>query len=307
MLSLRRFASRFRPSSALGTLFPGLLCVAAAWPTTGWAYQKATEGSEVVMDKLFPKKGKVELDGTFGLVLNSSYTQTFLANAGLDYFWSEEWGFNITGNFAISKDKDERKCIETFYNDPNFDIDPECGSDSPKDLTPADPDADWGPAYVPIRELKYMITGNVLWNPIYGKQIVLLSATNYFDFFLGAGGGLAFSTYYPKQATFADGHPSRGTFCVKAQQAADAKEHCDLSQLQGGQNPGTLDDSKIGPSGRPLPRSESTPLIHLMLGQRFHFMKRFLVTATLENYTLVGTESGFDDFLTLTGGFGVRF
>ncbi len=261
------------------------------------AYEKATEGQDVVLNKLFPKKSKVELDAKFGVVLNSSYQQTFMANGSMTYFFSEEWGFNLDGNYAIVTDKPERTCIETFYNDPNFNVPEECGEDAPED---SEEDANWGPAYVPIRTLKYIFTANMNWNPIYGKQIVLLSATNYFDFFLTFGGGVAMSDYYAKTPEFADtGTPTRGTFCVKKDAAAGT---CEANK-----NPGTAEKELTGIEGRPVPESQTNVLIHLALGQRFHFLKRFLLTAGLDNYTLVGTESGIDNFFTLTGGLGVRF
>jgi outer membrane beta-barrel protein len=280
----------------LAALLPSL-----AVGTSAFAYDKAVESNEVVLNKLFPKKGKTELDMKLGVVLNSSYTQTFLANGGISYFWSEEWGFNVEASYAIVSDKNERKCVETFYNDPNFAVADECGEDPPDD---PDGDANWGPAYVPIRQLKYMFTANAVWNPVYGKQIILLSATNYFDFYLLMGGGIAMSDFYPKQTTIGDTDTSsrNGSFCVKKEAAPNKPGGCDPST-----NPGTTDDQYIGESGRPAPQSETNVLMHLAVGQRFHFLKRFVVNASLDNYTLLGTEAGFDNFLTLMGGVGVRF
>lgn len=267
------------------------------------AYDKASELNEVVLNKLFPKKQKIELDARFGLVLNSSYKQTLLANTGLTYFWSEEWGFNVEGNYAMTSDKAERGCVESFYNDPNYAVTEECG-DGAALSQDQDGDANFGPAYVPIRELKYMFIGNVVWNPIYGKQIVLLSATNYFDFYIKMGGGVSMSDFYRKKTEFDDGTPSRKVdFCTKKEsQEVKGADGCDRSK-----NPGTNDKSKTGVDGRPLPESQTNMAFHLSIGQRFHFMKRFLITASLENYTLLATDAGFDNFLALMGGVGVRF
>jgi outer membrane beta-barrel protein len=267
------------------------------------AYDKASDSQEVVLNKLFPKKGRVELDAKIGMVLNSSYTQTYLANSGLTYFWSEEWGFNVEGNFALVNDKNERTCIETFYNDPNFQVNNECGGSKGDLDQDKDGDANFGPAYVPIRQLKYIVDANFVWNPIYGKQIILLSATNYFDFYIAMGGGMAFSDFYPKQVNLKGTDTrSRGRFCVKKDAKPTKPDGCDPSD-----NPGTTDESLTGKNGRPDPQSESNVAVHLAIGQRFHFLKRFLVTGSLENYTLVGTEAGFDNFLTIMGGFGIRF
>ncbi len=286
---------------SLGVLVPSNL---------GLAYEKATDLNEVVLMKLFPKKKKIELDARFGLVLNSSYTDTFLGNMGLTYFWSEEWGFNVEGTFAATNDKKERACIETFYNDPNYAVDAECGSqgDGAEGLKEdEDGDANFGPAYVPVRELKNMFIGNFVWNPIYGKQIVLMSATNYFDFYIKMGGGVAMSDFYRKQSEIpSSGKSSRGAFCRK-DDSTEVKGPEGCTERSEGKNPGTTNEDETGVTGRPIPESQSNLTMHLSIGQRFHFMKRFLVTASLENYTLLGTDSGFDNFLALMGGFGVRF
>jgi outer membrane beta-barrel protein len=297
---------RLLPALPLNFASLGLAASLLAFASAASAYEKATDTNEVVLNKLFPKEKRVELDGRFGIVLNSSYTQTFLANAGITYFWSEEWGFNVDGNFAVTSDKNERKCIETFYNDPNFQVANECGGSSDDLAEDKDGDANFGPAYVPIRQLKYMFTGNFIWNPIYGKQIVLLSATNYFDFFIGMGGGVAMSDFYPMRKQFGDeagddsGKDQRGKFCVKKQ--ADAGKCQDAAE-----NPGTDDEELIGDVGRPIAEQQTNLVAHFSIGQRFHFFRRFNVNAGLENYTLLGTESGFDNFFTLMGGFGVRF
>ena len=281
------------------------LVLAPIWSQSAFAYEKAVEGADVVKDKLFPKKSAVQLDGKFGMVLNGSYIQTFLLNGGLTYYWSENWGFNLEGIFALNSDKAERACIETFYNDPNFAINSQCGS-SANLSQDSQGDANFGPAYVPIREIQYMGVGNFVWNPIYGKQLVFLSFTTYFDFFVSFGGGLAISKYYPEQSNFPDdggtdaGKPQRGVFCTKAEAAKP--NGCSTAN-----NPGTTDESRIGIVGRPQPLSQNNIVTHLSVGQRFHFMKRFELLASLDNYTLIGTPQTFDTYLTLFGGLGVRF
>jgi outer membrane beta-barrel protein len=261
---------------------PLLLC-----DETGFSYEKATEGSEVVMRKLYPKNRRLELDAKLGFILNQSYLNSILLNGGLSYFFSEEWGFNGELTIALNSDKPERECIEQFYNDPNFQVGPECGP--PENLAQdAEGKANFGPAYVPIRELQNIITANFVWNPIYGKQIILLSAVNYFDFFVSMGGGLASSNYYPLSTTLINGATSRGEF------------------VEGETPPGTTDTAYIGKGGRPTAASQSNVVLHLTIGQRFHFLGRLTFLAELKNYTLVGTEAGFDNFTSLVGGFGIR-
>lgn len=286
----------------VGTLSISLLlsCVASK----GFSYERVTDSSEVVLNKLFPKKEKVELDGKLGLVLNSSYIQTFLATGGITYFLSEEWGVTGEASLALNSDKSERGAIESFYNDPNDVIGPEFG-DLATLKESGDADANLGPAYVPIRELQYIFTLNANWNPIYGKQIILLSATNYFDFFINFGGGFAASKFYPKKPSYSSSGgdiPFRGKFCVK-KDAEAVPPKCTKDKP----NPGTLDETLTGLEGRPESESKTNVLGHAAIGQRFHFFRRFVLTGSIEDYMLLGTESGFDNFLVINGGLGVRF
>ena len=257
--------------------------------TQAQAYEKATEGQDVVMRKLFPKRKRLQIESKGGLILNQSYLNTFLVNGTVSYFFNEEWGMSAEANMAVNIEKGERGCIESFYNDPEFVIGDECGPDVfDQDSSGL---ANWGPAYVPIRELKYIIGGNLIWNPVYGKQIVLLSATNYFDVYVTMGGGVAFSDYYALQNDLPDGREARGSF----------------SKEDRAGNPGTKDENEIGLFGRPIPESQSSILASASVGQRFHFLERFMVTAELKNYLLIGTDAGFDTFFSLSGGLGMRF
>lgn len=262
-------------------------------------YKKSTEGVDVVKRKLYPKKKRIELDLKLGMVLNGSFVNTLFFGAGIGYYFNEEWGMTVEGSFGSVSDKPERTCIETFYNNPPPNRDPNlpacAGEEDPVGQISAGSDANMGPAYVGIRQLKMIATGNVVWNPVYGKQIVLLSATSYFDLFLLAGGGLATSDYYPKSQEFNDGSGStRGP-----------------APAPGSPNPapGTGPENKnlYGVDGRPTIEEQSHLVLHLAAGQRFHFLERFLFSLEAKNYTLLGTPNGFDNFFTLFGGLGVRF
>ena len=274
----------------------GLLC-GAIWSAPARAvsgYRKATEDDEVVKNKLFPKKEKVELEGpSIGGILNQSYVNTFLVGAGVNYYFSEMWGFGVEGAIALNQDKDARDCIENFYNDFKFNIDDECGSSDNLSAP-----ANFGPAYVPIRETKYILGANAIWSPIYGKQLLFLSATSYFDLFFIFGGGLVISDYYAQQTDLKNGKTSRN-------------KYYDPDQPPAGNNskPGAEVNEKYayGIDGRPAPTTESSPMINFGIGQKYHFMKRFHIKAELRNYTLIATQTGFDNFFTLSGGLGVRF
>ena len=59
-------------------------------------YRKATEGSDVVKNKLYPKRKKVEIAvPNLGLVMNQSYVNTFLVGGGFTYYLSESWGASV--------------------------------------------------------------------------------------------------------------------------------------------------------------------------------------------------------------------
>ena len=260
------------------------------------SYQKVSESKDVVKEKLYPKNGRIELNiPDVGLIMNQSYINTILLHAGINYFPNENWGFGVEGAYGINSDKSERACIESFYLDPtNGNIAAPCGSegDPGSDLGGAN-GGKYGPAYVPIREINYLLMGNFVWTPVYGKQLFMLSATSYFDLFFTIGGGVAMSDYYPKQDVLRNGNKARG----------DAVN---------GQIPSTIgadanDTSSIGVDGRPTPQAETTPLLNLGIGQRYHFMKRFNVKIELRNFTLLGTESGFENLLAIWTGLGMRF
>ena len=277
--------------------------------TPALAYKRATDSADNVKGKLYPKKGRVETGVKAGLVLNSSYVETYLVNAGITYFWSEEWGFALEGTLGLPEDKNERNCIETFYNDHFDDAADECAIESDLESSrQTDPTpnngfrASYGPAYVPIRELKYLISGSMVWNPIYGKQIVLLSAVGHFDLFIAMGGGVTISDYYDLQNTMtSNGNPARGTSCPRDDNGQLKDPSCTETPF------GSSDPNDIGETGRPEAEQQTHLTSHFSLGQRFHFGKKFMITAEIKNYTLLGTPAGFDNFLTLLGGVGIRF
>lgn len=261
------------------------------------SYKKAVESKENVKDKLYPKKKKFELDlPNVGIVLNQSYVNTFLIGGGFNYFASEEWGFGLDFTMASNKDKPERGCIENFYNDPLDEIGDPCGG--PDAL--ANTKGNYGPAYVPIREIQNIIALNVTWNPVYGKQLIFLSATSYFDLFVDMGLGLVSSRFYPKEETLRNGSQSRGKF------------------QQNGDNPGAKGSAEhigaevdetdsYGVEGRPDPVNQTNVAAIFAVGQKFHFAKRFHIKLFLRNITLLGTPTGFENIFALYGGAGVRF
>ncbi|MEZ4744190.1 MAG: outer membrane beta-barrel domain-containing protein [Bdellovibrionota bacterium] len=262
-------------------------------------YNKAVEGGEVVRNKLFPKKNKVEINGpNLGMILNQSYIDSYVAHGGINYFVNEEWGFGIEGLVATNKDKSERTCIENFFNNPppRESILP-CSPDP--SVIPDNSKVTYGPAYVPIREIDYIVAATAVWNPIYGKQLFFLSATGYLDLYLTMGGGLVFSKFYKKQTQLGNGNPSRGETSAEGTGGPSIGTTADEIDTNG--------NHYYGIEGRPEAEENTNAMFTLGIGQKYHFAKRFNFKIELRNYTLIGTDAGFDLFFSLMSGVGMRF
>ena len=137
----------------------------------------------------------------------------------------------------INQDKDERVCIETFYNDTsNDDVSAAtggavCAGDYENAQSIATEDlqrgndrfnsnvtastqqetANMGPAYVPIRAKKFYAGLNFTWSPVYGKQLLFLSNTNFFDVYFTFAGGAMMSDFFASKQEFAPGQQYRQT------------------------------------------------------------------------------------------------
>ena len=265
------------------------------------AYKRAIEGKNNVKNKNYPKKKRFELSvPNVGMVLNQSYIETFVLNVGFVYYFSEEWGFGLDYTTASNSDKGERSCIENFYNDPSNQLADPCGDVSnleelgDRSSTPPR-NANYGPAYVPIREISSIITLNVTWVPVYGKQLIFFNNTNFFDLYFEFGGSLVSSTYYSQQEILRNGNASRGTFNEDGTQPNPPI----------GAEPNEF--GSYGIEGRPDPIGESHVALNFGIGQKFHFLKRFHAKLYLRNMTLLGTENTFENLFALFGGFGARF
>ncbi len=280
------------------------LSILAQSPLRAADYKKATEGKEIVMGKLYPKKEAFELSlPDIGVIMNQSYVNTLLLGGSATYFVSENLGFSLSGAVGNNSDKAERTCIESFYYDPSNEVGVACGEAGL--LQGADANNDgfprYGPAYVPIREIQQVLIANVVWAPVYGKQLFLKSATSYFDLFVELGLGFASSKFYPKREVLENGNVPRGTYIDPtndpvAAAAANSKIGATADQTD-----------SYGVGGRPKAKSEGNVLLNLGIGQKFHFGKLFFVKVYIRNMTLLGTDQGFENLLGLHGAVGVRF
>jgi len=264
-------------------------------------YLRATEDPDNVKRKEFPKKKKIELDlPDVGIILNQAFINTFLVHGGITYFKNEEWGYGIEASMAMNQDKAERECLETFYNDPDNYVDAECAAQGDEEkLSDAQisSKANYGPAYMPIREIRYIIAGNLVWNPVYGKQLVFMGMTNHFDVFLTMGAGLVFSDYYAQRNDLENGRKARATLIKD--------ESTGQESLDGGASPS--ETNSYGAAGRPLVEQQTHPFINLGVGQKYHFMDRFSVKFEFRNMTLIGTPNGFENLIAVWAGLGTRF
>jgi outer membrane beta-barrel protein len=274
----------------------------------GRGYNKSTEGGDVVKNKIYPRSSKFEIDGEAGMILNQSYINTFLIGATGNYFLDETWGFSLGVAIGINSDKAERTCIESFYYDPNDEVNSvPCGG--PALLEGADEDNDgfprYGPAYVPIRELNYALSANLLWTPVYGKQLILLSATSYFDLFFELGLGLNSSTFYRKRDTLNNDNRARGEY-YEVGEDATAAEIQEAKERNDGIGATVDQVNSYGLDGRPDPVDETNIALNFGVGQKFHFSKIFHLKVSLRMTTLVATSTGFENLVSISGGFGLR-
>lgn len=267
-------------------------------------YRRATEDKDNVKEKLFPKKGRIELNlPNFGYVLNTAFVNTALLHGGITYYRSEEWGFSVEAAFGLNADRDERTCLESFYNDPKDELSEDCGDGSGLNNRTSN----YGPAYMPIREIKTIVSGNLVWNPVYGKQLLLLSATSYFDVFLTMGGGVVMSDYYAQRTELNNGKKPRAQYNSdnESKSQAECSANPASCPLDGGAS--TTETDSYGEAGRPAPEAQTNPFINIGIGQRFHFWKRFAVKFEFRDMILLGTPDGFENYFTLWTGLGVRF
>lgn len=264
-------------------------------------YEKAVEGNDVVKGKLYPRAGRFQLlVPQLGTILNTSFVYTVLLGGGVTYHINEWHGINVGGFYGLSIDKDERKCLESFYFNParakdstnaennlpvaNQDCDPE----ETTDPTVGDKDTDGRgpyhrkPAYMAIREIDMMFDVNYQWTPVYGKALWFLSAVGYLDLFTSIGGGVAMSTYYPLQTVSKSGKDI-------------LKQGTDI-----------LDET--GKAGRPQAIQQTTPLFSLGFGARFSFFRRLYANVEFRNFTVFGS-GGTDamNFFAIWGGSGITF
>lgn len=115
----------------------------------------------VIRPRYFTKTGRMELGGQLSVVMNQTFTYTYLATGILNYHFSEAWALELGGAYGFSIDKEDKRLLDS-----EFDIKTQ------------------------IIRTKYAFNGGVLWTPIYGKYQLSTGRLVYFDTFLSAGAGM---------------------------------------------------------------------------------------------------------------------
>lgn len=304
--SLAPFSAFFTP--VITTFFALSVTAFTALTPTNYVLGKAKRSNELsveIKNKLYPKNKKIEVAADFGGILNQSYISSQLVHLSATYFSSESFGFGADFSLALNSDKAERTCVENFYNDPEQEVttsvcakdgDPATAADDLSNPQGPNPNINpnMGPAYPPIRELNYLISGYANWAPIYGKQLFFMSGVVHFDLFFTAGAGVAMSDFYPEKKEASDGRLYRGPYPATG-----------TSDVPPGIDP--TDEDEYGINGRPKPEAQTTPLITFGVGQKFHFTKNLNLRMEFRNYTLVGTDDIFETYFAVWGGLGLRF
>lgn len=230
-----------------------------------------------IMNRLFPKAKSVEVSASAGYLLNPAFVDTSLFELNGRYSFSETWGLGVGFALAKSKDRNERRCVETFYNDPKHEVEAECMNDDGGEGLDGAEEANVGPAYAPIRELRQLVTLHGDYSLAYGKMIFLHGVTSHFDLRIRFGGGMTTSDYYEQQPERRDPGVGKG------------------------------ETDRYGGAGRPESQRQATPHAYVGFAEDLLFLKRFSFGAELAYYVLIGTPHGVEQFVVMKVGAGVRF
>jgi len=280
-------------------------------------YKKSIYYEEVVKNKIYPLKNKIEftiLSG--GFIINQSFHKSNVINGGITYFFNKFWGIGLEGSYVINEDKPERTCIENFYNVTEKHSaglgGASCWGGGGERQNLSENFANYGPAYLGIREITAIIGLNFSWNPLYGKQLVMLSKTNHFDVFVSMTGGVVLSDYYKRSDTLKNGNLSRATKSnnieLNHKKDSDGKLTNEPESIKRDGKVGAHEEDVqlYGIAGRPEVEHQITPFAKFGIGQKYHFAGIYNFKIELQNYLLIGTDSGVENIILFLGGFGIR-
>ena len=262
--------------------------------------QRTDHSDAFILDRLFPKQGVIELGTDVGFVLNPAFVETRILQVSMRYFITETWGLGLGVGMAAANDRNERVCVESFYNDPDHEVDAPCAAVDEGDGLATAKTANIGPAYVPIREIRQMVTLYADYTLAYGKLILLHGATTHFDLRLRFGGGMTISDVYDER-TYVRGRPDLQTRGALPPEGSTEPKPGVGPQDQDG------DGLYYGKEGRDQPRQEKVPHLYLGFAEELLFFRRFFLEGELAGLVFLGTSSGFTPVLLARFGMGVRF
>ena len=259
-----------------------------------------------IKNRLYKTHKTFELRLQGGLILNNPYLEPMAMHGAATYYLTPNLGLGVDFLYAINTDKNERVCVETFYNTHNHNLGlPACTGSydsqaSQQHLAPyveggakatPPPYPNMGPAYAPIREINMVIAGTLTWLPFYGKILLFMSRVAHTHTFLTLGGGVAMSDFYPEKKTTASGHILRGPT-----PPAGSKKKA----------PGVpaTNTNEYGEGGRPTPIQETTPTLTLGVGQKFHLSSHIALLIEGRGMFLFGTEDSYEVYFAVWGGLG---
>ena len=115
----------------------------------------------VIRPRYFVKKSKAELGVDLAVVLNQTFTYTYLLSGVLVYHFTNSIGVGIDASYGLTVNKADRKLLSDQFN---IEID--------------------------IFEVEYLAGLAALWTPVYGKYQLASGRLIYFDTYASAGIGL---------------------------------------------------------------------------------------------------------------------
>ena len=139
-----------------------LLCVGVLFfATSGLSNSNEEYQINVIRPKFFVKKSRTELGTDLAVVLNQTFTYTYLLSGAIVYHLTDSWGLGVTGAYGLTVDKEDRVVLRDTFS-----------------IT------------VDIFTTEWIAETSLLWTPVYGKYQLTSGRLVYFDTYVSAGFGM---------------------------------------------------------------------------------------------------------------------
>ncbi|MEO1230837.1 MAG: outer membrane beta-barrel domain-containing protein [Myxococcota bacterium] len=138
----------------------------AGLPRSAWALQGGEDASTlpVLIDKKSGLAGKFQISPMFSTTLASKFTESTGVNLNLQYNFIDQLGIEVVGGFYAAG---EAQILEQIRAEINRD-----------------------PLLSDMHQMQWLVAGNLVWTPIYGKISFASEWNPSFDLYLLAGGGV---------------------------------------------------------------------------------------------------------------------